>query len=76
MYVTDNDRIVTWSPVTARDNSGSVKLTSNAQNGVARSPGLYNVEYKAEDGSGNSEQCSFSINVIMLLGQWVISYFL
>lgn len=68
MYVTESNRVVTWSPITARDNSGDVKLTADTQNGIELSPGLYDIHYEAVDGSGNSEACSFSINVTMLQG--------
>lgn len=68
MYVTESNRVVTWSPVTARDNSGEVTVTADTQNGLERSPGLYDVHYEAEDGSGNSEECTFSINVTLLKG--------
>lgn len=68
IYVTESNRVVTWPPVTARDNSGMVTLTPNLENGVERPAGLYAINYEAVDGSGNSKVCTFSVKVIMLQG--------
>lgn len=68
IYVTESNRVVTWPPVTARDNSGSVTLTPNMENGVERPANLYAINYEAVDGSGNSKVCTFSVKVIMLQG--------
>lgn len=67
-YITESNRVVTWSPVTARDNSGMVMLKSNLQNGIEQAAGLHAVNYEAIDGSDNREVCTFSVRVIMLKG--------
>lgn len=68
IYVTESNRVVTWPPVTARDNSGTVTLTPNMENGVERPADLYAINYEAVDGSGNSKVCTFSVRVVMLKG--------
>jgi hypothetical protein len=68
VYVTDNSKAVTWSPVVARDNSGDVDLTSNTQNGMDRNIDIYQVQYDARDGAGNLAQCFFSVKVSKVLG--------
>lgn len=68
VYITECNMVVTWPPVTARDNSGMVTLTPNMENGVELPVGLYAINYEAVDGSGNSKVCTFSVRVIMLKG--------
>lgn len=70
-YITESNRVVTWPPVTARDNSGAVTLRSNLENGIERPADLYAINYEAVDGSDNRELCTFSVSVIMLQGLYM-----
>ena len=57
--------VVTWNPVTATDNSGSVaSLTSDHMSGSTFNIGAFDVTYTATDGSGNVGTCQFRITVI------------
>lgn len=63
-YITESNRVVTWSPVTA----SMVTLKSNLKNGIEQAAGLHAVNYEAIDGSDNREVCTFSVRVNMLKG--------
>ncbi|XP_071490407.1 hyalin-like [Diadema antillarum] len=55
---------VQWSQPVVTDNSnGNIALTSNYANGTLFSPGTYEIVYTAVDESGNSQNCSFTLNV-------------
>ncbi|XP_072029649.1 uncharacterized protein [Amphiura filiformis] len=57
--------IVTWSPATATDNSGSVaSLTSDYTSGSTFNIGVTIVTYRAMDEAGNVGMCTFRITVI------------
>ncbi|XP_030839163.1 hyalin isoform X2 [Strongylocentrotus purpuratus] len=56
--------VVSWTPPTAWDNSGSVSLTSHYSSGDPFPIGSTQVTYTATDGSGNSVMtCTFDIAV-------------
>ena len=55
--------VVTWDPVTATDNSGSVTLTSNHQSGDTFLIGDADVVYNATDPSGNVVSGWFIVSV-------------
>eukprot|EP00057_Strongylocentrotus_purpuratus_P026271 XP_011680745.1 PREDICTED: hyalin-like [Strongylocentrotus purpuratus] len=56
--------VVSWTPPTASDNSGSVSLTSDYSSGNPFPIGSTRVTYTATDGSGNSVMtCTFDIAV-------------
>ncbi|XP_030839157.1 hyalin isoform X4 [Strongylocentrotus purpuratus] len=56
--------VVSWTPPTASDNSGSVSLTSDYSSGDPFPIGSTRVTYTATDGSGNSVMtCTFDIAV-------------
>ncbi|XP_072175625.1 uncharacterized protein [Diadema setosum] len=55
--------IVTWLPVTASDNSGTVNITSTADSGDAFPIGNTTVTYTATDPSDNTATCTFYIIV-------------
>jgi hypothetical protein len=54
---------VTWTPPIAKDNSGSVSVSSNYIPGDQFMNGTYTVIYMAVDPSGNAASCNFSITV-------------
>ncbi|XP_038069618.1 uncharacterized protein LOC119738747 isoform X6 [Patiria miniata] len=64
----DNGANVIWSPPTATDNSGSsptITLTSNPNQGpnAYLMFGTYTITYRATDGAGNANTCSFRVIV-------------
>jgi uncharacterized protein YjdB len=69
VYGSNNDpgtcgAIVTWTPPTASDNSGSVDLESNFEPGDFFPVGTTRVTYTATDPAGNQATCSFDVTVV------------
>lgn len=57
-------RVVSWEEPTAVDNcDGEVTLTSNLTPGTPLPVGLQTVTYVATDASGNTDSCSFTIEI-------------
>ncbi|XP_070550964.1 uncharacterized protein [Ptychodera flava] len=54
---------VTWTLPNATDNSGVVSLTGSHEPGCNFTIGVTTVSYEAEDSSGNTARCSFSVTV-------------
>ena len=54
---------VTWEDLTVSDNSGKVSVTCDLQTGTEFSIGLTKVKCEAVDESGNTDVCSFQVNV-------------
>ncbi|XP_070547456.1 hyalin-like [Ptychodera flava] len=54
---------VTWILPNASDNSGTVRVSGSLESGSAFTIGVTNVSYKAEDPSGNTASCEFSVTV-------------
>jgi len=55
---------VTWTPPTASDNCGSATVSGSHSPGTNFPPGTTTVTYTADDGNGNTAQCSFDVTVI------------
>ena len=55
--------IVTWTPPTATDNSGTQTLTTNYNSGAEFNIGTTTVNYESTDPSGNTAVCSFDVTV-------------
>ena len=56
--------VVTWTPPTASDNSGSVTLTSNHEPGDTFPIGVTVVRYNATDPHSNEAMTSFTVTII------------
>nr|XP_054749016.1 serine-rich adhesin for platelets-like [Lytechinus pictus] len=56
--------LVTWTPPTATDNSGTQTLTSTANPGDYFPIGNTTVKYTSTDASGNTDVCTFYVTVI------------
>ncbi|XP_025112202.1 deleted in malignant brain tumors 1 protein-like isoform X2 [Pomacea canaliculata] len=54
---------VSWSPIVASDNSGSVTVITSMTSPIVLNEGMYTITAKAFDSSGLSSSCSFSVNV-------------
>ena len=54
---------VTWKDLTISDNSGKVSVTCDPQAGTEFTIGKTVVTCEAIDGSGNTDACSFQVNV-------------
>ena len=55
--------VVTWTPPTASDNSGSVTLTSNHEPGDNFPIGMTVVRYIATDPGSNAAMASFTVTI-------------
>ncbi|XP_070537269.1 hyalin-like [Ptychodera flava] len=60
----EDTAVVTWSQPNATDNSGSVNVTSNYQQGSNFVIGSTVVYYNASDPYGNVDSCLFTVTVI------------
>ena len=65
--------VVSWTPPTASDNSGTVSLTSTHQPGGAFSIGVTNVTYTAVDPYSN--QATLVITIIVTGGCFLVDFF-
>ena len=55
---------VTWTPPTATDNCGTATVSGSHTPGTNFPAGTTTVTYTADDGNGNTVQCSFDVTVI------------
>ncbi|XP_030830190.1 uncharacterized protein LOC588928 isoform X5 [Strongylocentrotus purpuratus] len=58
-----SNAIVSWTPPNATDNSGSYELTFNTAVGASFEIGSFEVIYIASDDAGNTDRCTFFVNV-------------
>lgn len=58
-----SNAIVSWTPPNATDNSGSYELTFNKAVGASFEIGSFEVIYIASDDAGNTDRCTFFVNV-------------
>ena len=56
--------VVTWTPPTVTDNSGSYTVTSSHSSGSSFSIGITTVTYSVVDAAGNIASYSFNITVV------------
>ncbi|XP_070537270.1 hyalin-like [Ptychodera flava] len=68
----EDTAVVTWSQPNATDNSGSVNVTSNYQQGSNFVIGSTVVYYNASDPYGNVDSCLFTVTVIDVVNPEII----